>query len=142
MSSRHTRRKLAKAKQLAKAEAIVQAHKAWLMRQIVDNNKRAPKERDYWTTADKHGNMRRQTSLNSVASMKIASNAFFYAEPRASGGMVKQRVQALRAKGAQFQAADMLVPDSASLDGQALDGRAIREAAAKALADAVAKAKR
>lgn len=38
MSSRHTRRKAAKAKALAKSEALAQAHKAWERSLIVKRN--------------------------------------------------------------------------------------------------------
>lgn len=48
MANRHQRRKAAKAKQLAKAEAIVQAHKAWEIAQIVKANKASPIERNYY----------------------------------------------------------------------------------------------
>lgn len=47
MSSRHTRRKAAKAKALAKAIALAQAHKAWERDQIVKANLSQPIERNY-----------------------------------------------------------------------------------------------
>ena len=131
MSSRHTRRKAAKAKQLAKAVTLATAERSMRLAAIVKDNKGAPSERNFYPP-----------SINSVSGMKVASNSFFYHEPRASGGMGKRGVQALRAKGATFGAADMLVPDTASLDGQRLSGRRIREASLNALELATAKARK
>ena len=51
MSSRHTRRKAAKAKQLAKAEGIAQAHRSWQIAQIVKANMSAPIERNYYPSS-------------------------------------------------------------------------------------------
>jgi hypothetical protein len=48
MSSRHTRRKQAAKKQLDKTIAIVQAHRAWEISQIVRANMSAPIERNYY----------------------------------------------------------------------------------------------
>ena len=48
MSSRHTRRKAAKAKQQAKLEALAQAQRSANIAAIVRANKAAPIERNYY----------------------------------------------------------------------------------------------
>jgi hypothetical protein len=51
MSSRHTRRKSAKAKQLAKAEGIAQAARSYEVAAIVKANKSSPIERNYYRSS-------------------------------------------------------------------------------------------
>ena len=48
MSSRHTRRKAAKAKQQTKLEALAQAQRSANIAKIVRENKSAPIERNYY----------------------------------------------------------------------------------------------
>lgn len=129
MSSRHTRRKAAKAKQLAKAQGLAMAERSMTIAAIVKQNRNAPNERNYYPP-----------SINSVPAMKVAAQSIHFREPRASGGMSERAVQGLRArKGIVFGGADMLNADNAALAGERLSGRKIREASMKALAEHEAK---
>lgn len=121
MSSRHTRRKAAKAKALDKAVAIATAAKAWERANIVRANLSKPVDRNYHSSYCPTG--------------RIEENIYTsFREPKGGGAMQERSVQGLKGRvNAVFSKADGLTADSAALAGQGLSGKAIREREAKAL---------
>lgn len=85
MATRNQRRKAAKAKNLARTEAIIAANAAYERALIVKRNLANPPERNYYPAVSCIGDMKAQSHRAYVC--------------RAGGGMDRRRALALKAQG-------------------------------------------